>query len=141
MRSGYVIKIPRWSQLAAGMRSNRWEREMWTTWRLKFQWETLCPVIYADRFGLVVIMRRAEQPVSQAVVDDLPCYYPDITAETKHADFGALDGRVVALDYGLPLAQAVTDKRRYYAGFANMPAQQFPRSPRSDAWPDTDSPD
>jgi hypothetical protein len=123
----YAFKLPRWQQFAAGMRSNRWEREMWQRWRPRFQWSTLCPVIYADPFGLLVVMPRAVQPVPQDQVDALPDYYPDITAETKHEDFGLLGGSIVALDYGLPFEDAVLERRNYYQGFTGGPAAEFPR--------------
>ena len=123
----YAFKIPRWQQFSEGMRSNRWEREMWTHWRLRFQWTTLCPVLYSDPIGLLMVMTRARQPVPQERVDDLPDYYPNITAETKHEDFGMLDGALVALDYGLPFADLVVERRTYYQGFKDNPAVEFPR--------------
>jgi hypothetical protein len=122
----YAFKLPRWQQFAAGMRSNRWEREMWQRWRPRFQWSTLCPVICADPFGLLVVMPRAKQPVPQEQVDARPDYYPDITAETKHEDYGLLNDLVVALDYGLPFKDALLERRSYYQGF-DGPAAEFPR--------------
>ena len=123
----YAIKLPRWHNFTEGMRSNRWEREMWFRWRPWFQWKTLCPVIYADRFGLLVVMPRAVQPVPKDQVDALPDYHPEITAETKHEDFGLLSGAVVALDYGLPYEDSVIERRRYYQGFPGTPAVEIPR--------------
>ena len=123
----YAFKLPRWAQFTAGMRSNRWEREMWRYWRPRFQWKTLCPVFYADPFGLLVVMPRAAQPVLQEQVDALPDHYPDITAETKHEDFGIVGDRIVALDYGLPFEDAVRERRRYYRGFPGSPAAEFRR--------------
>lgn len=123
----FAVKTPRLQHFAMGMRSNRWEREMWLYWQPRFQWTTLCPVLWADPLGLVVVMSRAEQPVPQEMVDELPDYYPDITAETKHDDYGILDGQIVALDYGLPSADSVNERRRYYKGFGGIAAAEMPR--------------
>jgi len=111
----FALKIPRFRTLSAGLRCNRWEREMWRKWRPLFGWENLCPIKFADPFGLFVIMPRATQPVTfDDVVAARPAYYPDITSETKPADFGRLGNRVVALDYGLPNADTVAEQRAYY---------------------------
>ena len=60
-------------------------------------------------------MPRATQPVTFAdVVGATPDYYPDITSETKPEDFGRVGGRVLALDYGLPFADQVRERRAYY---------------------------
>jgi hypothetical protein len=89
---------------------------MWRTWRPVFGWENLCPILFADLLGLVVVMPRAQQPVTFAdVVEATPGhYYPDTTAETKPEDFGRVGGRVLALDYGLPNADLVRERRAYY---------------------------
>lgn len=111
----YAIKIPRLRNALSGMRCNRWEREMWCTWRPIFGWENLCPITFADPVGLVVVMPRATQPVTfDEVVAATPDYYPDITSETKPADFGRVNSRILALDYGLPYADAVRERRAYY---------------------------
>lgn len=110
-----ALKFPRCLGIASGLRCNRWEREMWNTWRPAFGWENLCPVLFADPFGLLVIMPRAEQPVTfEDVVAATPDYYPDTTTETKPADFGRVANNVVALDYGLPDADMVAARRAYY---------------------------
>ena len=60
-------------------------------------------------------MPRAAQPVTfEEVVAATPDYYPDITSETKPEDFGRLEQGVVALDYGLPGARMVRERRDYY---------------------------
>ena len=100
---------------------------MWHHWRRRFHWRTLCPVLFADPLGLLVVMPRAIQPVPQDQVDALPDYYPDITAETKHEDFGLLGASIVALDYGLPFEDAVLRRRNYYQAFTGGPAAEFPR--------------
>ena len=122
----FAIKTPRLQNFFMGMRSNRWEREMWFHWRPQFQWKTLCPVIYADPVGLLVVMPRATQPVPQDKVDGLPDYYPNITAETKHEDYGFVGGEILALDYGLPFADSVQLRRSYYRDFPDTHAVEMP---------------
>ncbi len=121
-----AVKLPRLRHLLSGMRCNRWEREMWRTWRPQFDWCTLCPVVAADPFGLFVVMRRATQPVDRTDIDQLPDYYPSITAELKPDDYGWLDGQVVAVDYGLFDRDDVLDKQQYYQQHAHKPATIVP---------------
>ena len=109
-----AVKFPRVRNLFSGMRCNRWEREMWNVWRPVFGWETLCPVLFADPFGILVVMPRAKQPVTASDVDSLPDYYPQITSELKSEDYGRLGNRVFALDYGLWDVEDVTNRRAYY---------------------------
>ena len=123
----YAIKTPRFKHLLMGMRSNRWEREMWCHWQPRFRWRTLCPVLFADALGVLVVMPRALQPAPQGQVDTLPDYYPDITAESKHEDYGFLAQDLVALDYGLPYSDAVRERRAYYQRFGGRPAVEMPR--------------
>src|SRR5512135_991167 len=107
----FAIKVPRLRHMLSGLRCNRWEREMWRTWRPIFKWENLCPITIADPLGIFVVMPRAAQPVSlEDVIEATPDYYPDITSETKPADFGRIGNRVFALDYGLPDANDVLER-------------------------------
>ena len=115
-----AFKIPRLKTFFCGMRCNRWEREMWFKWRPIFKWTSLCPIRFADPFGLLVVMPRAMQPVTteeayEALDDD----YPSITAEIKAPDFGRVGSVVVALDYGLPWADLVCDQRADYRRLQN----------------------
>lgn len=111
----FAVKIPRARNILQGLRCNRWEREMWRIWRPVFGWENLCPIVLADPVGLFVVMPRAEQPVAfEDVVTATPDYYPDVTCETKPADFGRVGNQVLALDYGLPYADMVVERRAYY---------------------------
>ena len=60
-------------------------------------------------------MPRATQPVTfEEVVVAMGDYYPDITSETKPADFGRVKGQVLCLDYWLPDADLVRKQRAYY---------------------------
>ncbi len=98
---------------------------MWYHWRPIFGWDNLCPIVFADPIGLVVVMPRATQPVTfDDVVAATPDHYPDTTSETKPADFGRLGNRVFALDYGLPYADSVAERRTYYRSKAPH-AEQF----------------
>ena len=78
----------------------------------------LCPVHFADPFGLVVVMARA----TPAQEDDLHVAlqwdeYPPPHYELKVSSLGRLNGRVVVIDYGLPDEQMVAERREYYEGF------------------------
>ena len=113
-----AIKVPRLRRIREAMQCNRWEREMWRTWRLKFGWSHLCPIIYADRFGFVVVMPRAVKNATHDEIDgaDPDDIYPSITAEAKPDDWGRVNGRVVALDYAEVIdAQMAAEKRAYYS--------------------------
>ena len=89
---------------------------MWRVWRPKFGWPNLCPILFADPVGLLVLMPRARQPVSDDEAHEaLGDYYPDITSETKPADFGRVGYRVVVLDYGLPDSDMIRERCKYYA--------------------------
>lgn len=115
---GLVLKIPRLRHPLLGMRCNRWEREMWRKWRLKFKWACLCPVLFADRCGLVVVMPRAAEGVTEEEIEQASHeLYPDVTCEWKAADCGRLNGRLVAIDYGLPWADGVKERREYMERF------------------------
>lgn len=88
---------------------------MWRRWRPVFQWENLCPILFADPLGLVVVMPRARQPVTddeiKAATNDC---FPEPTYEYKAQDFGRVNGRVLALDYGLPRLDTISEARQYY---------------------------
>jgi len=98
---------------------------MWRRWRPLFKWKTLCPIHFADPWGLFVVMPRAVQPVACAAIDALPDYYPGITAELKPDDYGYVENRLVALDYGLPSIDSVRERRRYYDSFNGREAEDM----------------
>jgi len=88
---------------------------MWKYWRPQLGWKSLCPILLADPLGLLVVMPRAIQPVSQQEVDvAIGDYYPDNTAGAKPEDYGRVGNAVVALDYGLPSKDMVLERRLYY---------------------------
>lgn len=124
-----AIKFPRLATAkgrARGRACNRWERETWGFWAPRFEgWrDVLAPVLWADRWGWVVVMARTS-PVEEdgplraawAVASDL---YPTPSCESKVQDWGRLaEGRIVAHDY----AQAALsedgerERRAYLARF------------------------
>ena len=115
-----TIKVPRPRSVLHGLRCNRWEREMWYRWRPVFGWESLCPILFADPLGLVVVMPRAQQRVTvEEIQAATPVYFPEPTYETKAEVFGLVNGRVLALDYGLPERDIVTKMRAYYADLSS----------------------
>jgi hypothetical protein len=116
----FVLKVPRLRNLTSGIRCNKWEREMWLVWRPKFLWENLCPIVFADKFGMFVLMHRATQPVTlEEIKENDRDYYPDITAEYKPSDWGWFNGMLVAVDYGLPDLQMINDRRNSYSKTQN----------------------
>jgi hypothetical protein len=111
----FAVKVPHLHNALSGLRCNRWEREMWRVWRPAFGWKNLCPIEFSDPLGFIVVMPRATQPVTIEEVDEaIGDYYPDITSESKAADFGRVDGRVLALDYGLSDAKEIHKQRSLY---------------------------
>src|SRR5258706_2671275 len=115
----YEIKLPRVRHPGCGMRSNRWERELWRRWRPAFPaWKHLCPVLLADPFGLVVVMQGAlpsDTPgiVDEAIEHDADCY-PLPTVEFRAEEYGIASGQAVCFDYGLADADMVREKRAHY---------------------------
>jgi hypothetical protein len=123
--SRYAIKLPRPKWWRFGRRCNRWEREMWQVWRPRFpQWGgLLCPILFADRFGLIVLMRRACTPIAQhdfMPLDERP--FPDTTTEVKSENLGWLDGHVVEIDYALADQNTIDEQRAYYTKHARSSA-------------------
>ncbi len=115
----FAIKFARLRYWRHARCCNQWEREMWQHWRARFKGTCLCPILFADRFGLVVVMVRAEQPVSLAEIEAVcETLYPDVTCEWKPQDCGRLCGQVVALDYGVPDEASMAERRAYYRTFA-----------------------
>lgn len=122
----YAIKLPnlryRYPAAIWGLIHNLSERNWWRSvrtvgvtgaddvgndWRQAMR-PLLCPVIWGDRWGIMLIMRRAK-PLPKNY--DCPAFYvwqeyrfkklAGVTcpAELKRESFGLLEGRVVAIDY------------------------------------------
>lgn len=112
----FAVKIPRRERAKGAMCLNRWEHEMWTMWRPRFGWEHLCPVLWCDPSGGILIMRRATRDATFEEIDALELSDPEPTCEYKAEDWGHLDGRLVVLDYGYACDsdRATKDQRASY---------------------------
>lgn len=73
-------------------------------WRV---WETVkntpmkkwfAPCLSLSGNGLWLVQRRVTKPAHEKYPDKIPAWFGD----TKYANFGMLDGRIVACDYGMP---------------------------------------
>jgi hypothetical protein len=107
----YVLKVPRfypwsWVLFRLGFHCNRLERRFGGLGH-----EKLCPVLFADRFGLLVIMPRCEpaKPLEpyrkEASMAMCPVEWQFWSAkgmpfDNYYFNFGYYQGRLVALDYG-----------------------------------------
>jgi hypothetical protein len=72
----------------------------------------LCPVLWCSRPAIVLIMRRAATPITQVQIDELKARFwkewdylglgdDGHPFEWKLSDWGVLDERLVAVDYGV----------------------------------------
>lgn len=110
---GVAIKAPcikresvlsRWGQVQQGRNCNRAERDAWRAGKFPH----LCPILWADPFGWIVVMRRAA-PMSATEFDawfhsdDWPHIpFEPAPYELKNEDAGRLPcGRRVMIDYGM----------------------------------------
>jgi hypothetical protein len=128
LQGPFAIKLPRPERLEAALRLNRWEAEMWNVWRHKFGWPHLCPVIWSEPAGHILVMQRATQDVSEAEIRAFEDAWLDSdsrplpSAESKPADWGHLDnGRLVLLDYGYA-CDTEDEVRRMRAYYESRPA-------------------
>jgi hypothetical protein len=122
----YAVKVPRPEpDRAPGARClSRWELEMWTIWRPRFGWPHLCPVVWGDPEGHVLVMERAMQDV---VLEEIVAFEEAWMAsqrlelpgeEAKPEDWGHLPGgKLVVCDYGYACDsdEAIERQRRDYA--------------------------
>lgn len=100
---GMAIKIPSfrsYSLFLRGLLCNLEERYWWR----ETKDACLCPIKFADPFGLMVIMRRAEV-LTAGEVEELQSlldgdYFAMIPHESKAINYGKLKNRIVCLDYG-----------------------------------------
>lgn len=94
-----------WSRVLQGMLANLQER-YWSRFNI---WQ-LCPVLFADPIGLLVIMPRCEavEPKfgNSAIVCPVEFMWWErwgnarVPVENTAANFGYLNGRLVSFDYG-----------------------------------------
>jgi hypothetical protein len=115
----YAIKLPnlkyRYPSCLWGLIHNLNERNWWRASMGDFDVDIphpynklLCPIIYSNRFGLIIIMKRAT-PLPKSF--DCPILYEYLAqrflklgdcicpAERKIDSFGLLDNEIVAVDY------------------------------------------
>jgi hypothetical protein len=130
-----ALKFPRskW-----GARCNVYEAKLYkstTAWRRKL----LCPVIWCAPWGILLVMRTATSLTEEEFVranerNELPDWKrvpgsaevtPFEEDESKFADFGWLDGRIVVVDYSVPAlinpgAEPYTDKQARTPGYEHL---------------------
>lgn len=109
----YAFKIPRlgsWRQFVQGMLSNLTEGQ----WK-GYDNEHLCPIAYSNRFGLMVVMHRAEPVENEELFNsDLQKLYDDVDGDEERTldrdffeydsfpkNFGYYKGKLVKIDYGV----------------------------------------
>ena len=96
----------------SGVRCNRQEARLFHRNKNKVhRWSMLCPVLWCSWPAVILIMRRAATPVTQAQIDELKSQAwskwdylglgdDECPFEWKPHDWGVLDDRLVAVDYG-----------------------------------------
>jgi hypothetical protein len=96
---------------------NRWEHEMCTVWRDRFKWEHLCPVVWCEPAGRILMMQRGTSDATHDEIDAIyDRYYPSVGCESKTKDWGHVEGKLVVFDYGFDCwtESAMEAQRRYY---------------------------
>lgn len=99
----YAIKVPcaryGWAKWLRGLIANLQERSIG-----RAGLEGVCPVLFADPLGFVVVMPRAEPLPGDLSAEAYDRFVNRadyvIPAENKADSFGYLNGELVALDYG-----------------------------------------
>jgi hypothetical protein len=103
----WALKCPKGRK---GREANRRERDAWLN-ATPTNKKILCPIILAAPFGLLVVMRRAvplteEEAAELRATRGLPEWDSVLgdpsPLEPKASDWGRIDGKLVALDYGAP---------------------------------------
>jgi hypothetical protein len=94
-----------------GLRSNAYEAGIWKRNKSHpTRGQHLCPVLWCAPFGLLLLMRAAkplppDTDLTEVLCEDWWDYMPggdEWPCEPKPADWGLLDGRIVAVDYAAP---------------------------------------
>lgn len=85
--------------LRHGMQANRNER---LRLQLNPDDQRMCPILWADRFGFVVVMPRAKQmTLDQSwAIAQTDYFKGGLPYDTIPSNIGLLNGRVVMFDYG-----------------------------------------
>nr|DAE36537.1 MAG TPA: hypothetical protein [Caudoviricetes sp.] len=101
---GYAIKIPTfksWKLFLKGILANLQERHF-----SEMKDPNLCPVVFSDKFGFLVIMKRCKvvkhRGLWMAELHTLKGSLPKefYLSDLKPENYGYLGGRLVKLDYG-----------------------------------------
>jgi hypothetical protein len=92
----WAIKLPKmrygYEMFLRGLLANCQERMWWKELRDR----RLCPVVCSSRFGVFLIMRRAENVADAPPREE----FSGLPLDYKPDNFGLLNGRVVLRDYG-----------------------------------------
>jgi hypothetical protein len=107
----YAFKVPRflpwsWILFRLGFHCNRMERRFG-----RLGHEKLCPVLFADRFGWLVVMPRCDpakplesfRDLASMAMCPVEWYFwnsQGLPFDNYYFNFGIYKGRLVALDYG-----------------------------------------
>ena len=108
---GLAVKVPQtysWRNFLTGLLTNMSERRIWRKWPAELRGR-LCPVLFSDPLGFVVIMPRLRLlsyeelghafPSRKAFYGAVRSEGLAIPVERKADSWGWFKGRVVAIDY------------------------------------------
>ena len=86
-----------WKRFLHGLLSNLTERQ-WS----QLGKDCLCPVLFADPFGLLVVMPRLLDPPRQVCPVEVLWFQEvaNVPTDRNPSNFGWVDGRMVLWDYG-----------------------------------------
>lgn len=110
-----AFKLPRLG--SRGRACNLWELNTWRVDAVRFAgWrEVLCPVLWGDPWGWLLVMPRTAPVTEEALQQGVweRDFDPSLPTEHKVADWGVLsDGRVVAHDYAMPALDPESERER-----------------------------
>lgn len=99
----WAIKVPSCrmglTEFLMGWCDNREEAHKW---RYRGYWpvqDLMCPVLCCLLFGLVLVMRRAEEVAFEELLNTELALLKNVTADLHSGNVGRLEGRLVVLDY------------------------------------------
>lgn len=103
LSKNYVFKVPcmryGWRIFLNGLLANIQEKSFGTAGL-----QGMCPVLWGDRFGFLIIMPRCEENLKQLSDEEYNKFINRenyiIPVENKADSFGILNGELVAVDYG-----------------------------------------
>jgi hypothetical protein len=103
LAGNYAFKVPNWAtwkQFLYGLLSNMQERAF-----SRLGWPILCPVLFSDPLGFLVIMPRCDPAPDACLAKCLaeletPYDWEGVPTDDKSENFGYLAGQLVVIDYG-----------------------------------------